>query len=707
MEEGIVIYHGFLKKSPPEHRLMRSWQRRFFVLRSNKKLFYYKSEKDKKPVKDPIDLHTCRCVEANLQHNKFPYVFSVNTVNRTYYMVADSQEIMDTWVEKLCFVCGFERQDESSPGTRSRPTVPIESPAKAAANSYTLSHPSTCPLSAPPDQQGSCKERSHSDPQDPQEIIRRATSQYNANLQRRKSTQCVKESVPKRLGNSPSGLPKVSEGYDSLPNPVPLEERNSWYDDVPPPRTVSPASAQRPPRHRMENYDIVVPHRKSQELAISPMTNYDIVPPTHRPASENYDIVPLRKRESDPSDLYDVPPYLSEDFEQETYDSVPRRSLSTSLNNAEIYDVVPQRKITPDGSPSECYDIVPPPRPKKPSSPQDLYDIVPPPRPESDDIYDIAPPAKQMLSDDVYDTPPSASEISQRVYQKDARCPIAAAPDRALEAYDQIPPPRPKKSPDSGSSNLNASLSSQCSLNDQFDRDSGSFNDDIYDIPPKPGAELYDVLPGKSDDIYDIPPGFTPTPKADTAPAVDRSVKPPTVDRLTKPPVNRTLKPSMDMSVPNVHPYENLGPDRVSLGLAASCDRIRKQESYDKCYTDMQPCRSDSTRCYSFSKEQSRDDECYEDMQPILESIPKRESGVHSNSSSSDGEEDKDIVARNNRRAALQYCEVQIVEGSSQTRLQAPASQRNASSHYTTINEESTKAFQQTCSARKECLDHI
>lgn len=54
------------------------------------------------------------------------------------------------------------------------------------------------------------------------------------------------------------------------------------------------------------------------------------------------------------------------------------------------------------------------------------------------------------------------------------------------------------------------------------------------------------------------------------------------------------------------------------------------------------------------------------------------------------------------RSASLQYCEVQIVDG--QSKCQMPVSKRSADSHYTTINEESTKAFLQTC--RQQELSH-
>lgn len=89
------------------------WQKRFFVLHANKKLHYYKNEKEKRPVKDPINLALCKSVESHLDHYKFDNVFSVVTEHRTYYLVAGSRQDMENWVEKLCHVCGFRRTDDN------------------------------------------------------------------------------------------------------------------------------------------------------------------------------------------------------------------------------------------------------------------------------------------------------------------------------------------------------------------------------------------------------------------------------------------------------------------------------------------------------------------------------------------------------------------------------------------------------------------
>ena len=90
------------------------WQKRYFVLHTNKKLHYYKNDKEKRPVKDPINLALCKTVESHLANQKFKNVFSVVTDQRTYFLVADTQFEMENWVEKICNVCGFTRTDNSN-----------------------------------------------------------------------------------------------------------------------------------------------------------------------------------------------------------------------------------------------------------------------------------------------------------------------------------------------------------------------------------------------------------------------------------------------------------------------------------------------------------------------------------------------------------------------------------------------------------------
>jgi len=133
----------------------------------------------------------------------------------------------------------------------------------------------------------------------------------------------------------------------------------------------------------------------------------------------------------------------------------------------------------------------------------------------------------------------------------------------------------------------------------------------------------------------------------DAPPAVDRSSKPPPVCRTNKPsqdhtnlapPVDRACKPALTRpSGDEPHSYENMGlPVRrgtmtKSHSMPETDVRNYQQETD---YFDMQPYRSEDTRCYSFSRDHHVTTDCYEDMEP---QAINRESGVHSNSSSDEG----------------------------------------------------------------------
>jgi len=83
-------------------------------LHANKLLHYFKNEKEKRPVKEPINLAFCKSVESHLAHVRFKNVFSIVTEQRTYYLVAESEREMVNWVDKLCTVCGFRRTDDNN-----------------------------------------------------------------------------------------------------------------------------------------------------------------------------------------------------------------------------------------------------------------------------------------------------------------------------------------------------------------------------------------------------------------------------------------------------------------------------------------------------------------------------------------------------------------------------------------------------------------
>ncbi|KAE8630257.1 hypothetical protein XENTR_v10000756 [Xenopus tropicalis] len=131
---GEVVCSGWLRKSPPEKKLKRfAWKRRWFVLRSGRLtgdpdvLEYYKNDHAKKPIRI-IDLNLCEQVDAGLVFNKKEfensYIFDIKTIDRVFYLVAESEEEMNKWVRNICDICGFNPTDEDvvKPAVNSEPS---------------------------------------------------------------------------------------------------------------------------------------------------------------------------------------------------------------------------------------------------------------------------------------------------------------------------------------------------------------------------------------------------------------------------------------------------------------------------------------------------------------------------------------------------------------------------------------------------------
>uniref|UniRef100_A0A3B4FS84 GRB2 associated binding protein 2 n=1 Tax=Pundamilia nyererei TaxID=303518 RepID=A0A3B4FS84_9CICH len=126
MSGGEIIFQGWLRKSPPEKKLRRyAWKKRWFILRSGRMsgdpdvLEYYKNDHSKKPIR-VIDLQCCEQVDAGLtfKRKEFQdsYVFDIKTVDRTFYLVAETEEEMNKWVRSICHLCGFNQSDDSHDG---------------------------------------------------------------------------------------------------------------------------------------------------------------------------------------------------------------------------------------------------------------------------------------------------------------------------------------------------------------------------------------------------------------------------------------------------------------------------------------------------------------------------------------------------------------------------------------------------------------
>ncbi|KAM5306661.1 GRB2-associated-binding protein 1 isoform 2-T4 [Glossophaga mutica] len=158
MSGGEVVCSGWLRKSPPEKKLKRyAWKRRWFVLRSGRLtgdpdvLEYYKNDHAKKPIRI-IDLNLCQQVDAGLTFNKKEfensYIFDINTIDRIFYLVADSEEEMNKWVRCICDICGFNPTEEdvkppgnSLPAPVDLPSAVTTTPPSAQADSSSAAQP--------------------------------------------------------------------------------------------------------------------------------------------------------------------------------------------------------------------------------------------------------------------------------------------------------------------------------------------------------------------------------------------------------------------------------------------------------------------------------------------------------------------------------------------------------------------------------------
>ncbi|XP_030633262.1 GRB2-associated-binding protein 2 [Chanos chanos] len=123
MSGGEIICQGWLRKSPPEKKLRRyAWKKRWFILRSGRMsgdpdvLEYYKNDHSKKPIRI-IDLHCCEQVDAGLTFKRKEFqdsfVFDIKTSERTFYLVAETEEEMNRWVRSICQLCGFNQSEDN------------------------------------------------------------------------------------------------------------------------------------------------------------------------------------------------------------------------------------------------------------------------------------------------------------------------------------------------------------------------------------------------------------------------------------------------------------------------------------------------------------------------------------------------------------------------------------------------------------------
>lgn len=134
-----IIHEGWLTKSPPSKPIWRArWRRRWFVLRHSGELpgqyfLEYYTDQNCRKLKGKIDLDQCEQVDAGLRFEnrkqKYQHMFDVKTPKRVYYLVAESEEDMNKWVEYVCHVCGLKAYKDEDEYDYVPPTEDEEAPA--------------------------------------------------------------------------------------------------------------------------------------------------------------------------------------------------------------------------------------------------------------------------------------------------------------------------------------------------------------------------------------------------------------------------------------------------------------------------------------------------------------------------------------------------------------------------------------------------
>ncbi|XP_061904022.1 GRB2-associated-binding protein 3 isoform X1 [Entelurus aequoreus] len=161
MSAGDVVCTGWLIKSPPEKKLKRfAWRKRWFVLRRGRMsgnpdvLEYYQSKSSKKPIRT-IDLKECEVEMLNGQlgiKRDFgeKHLFVVKTSARIFYLVAKTEEEMNSWISSISHICQFGNQEEAGCSEDGLPRTPTWfQPSSDSSDRASLSSQMDC--SHPPD----------------------------------------------------------------------------------------------------------------------------------------------------------------------------------------------------------------------------------------------------------------------------------------------------------------------------------------------------------------------------------------------------------------------------------------------------------------------------------------------------------------------------------------------------------------------------
>ncbi|KAL2098067.1 hypothetical protein ACEWY4_007274 [Coilia grayii] len=649
-EETLLLECSNCLGSLSSEAVQRAWKKRWFVLRSGRLsgdpdvLEYYKNDHTKKPIR-VIDLNLCEQVDAGLTFHKkdleHSFIFDIKTIDRVFYLVADTEEDMNKWVRCICDICGFNPTDTDDPAKVMQQSggagvdVPLGSSVVGIGHSALTCVP-------PPYQPVSVSHLDSSSSLDePQDYL------WLVNC----------ESKKPETGRSHGDCSKSTSSEPDCNDNLPLHRT--------PPTACSSA------KHAPVN-GFFPSHPSS---ASSAAALYDSPPSRHGPS-----LPPA----TDPSGLYQLPRSRSQDTvmppparsasegeagELYVFNTPGRKpSLEAQMRNMTCYDIPPTpgsgcssflpwscgERVGGGGAvePLGGGEVVPPPRPPKPSLSSSMATMPAGGPPERSPTDTYAVPRSISETDGNYCVPTSAGNKALR---SNTIGPVDSTRLRkdcgSQDCYDI---PRPFASDRSGSCDFNESLHTYfknhgmmpvtsasteeldenyvpMSANSPSHRRSGSLSELIQEpnyVPMTPGTVEFSSL-GKQ-----VPPpahmGFRSSPKTPPRRPMPLN-EPPPVDRQP-PPVDRNLKPDRKGQSPKVLRAKPVGLERTDSQTIGEFPRRRKAKPAPleiKPLPEMEefqaPVRSPVTR--SFTRDPSR--------YPIATRPPS----VQSTASSTDSEE--------------------------------------------------------------------
>ncbi|XP_061737159.1 GRB2-associated-binding protein 1 isoform X6 [Nerophis ophidion] len=582
MSGGDVVCSGWLRKSPPEKKLRRyAWKKRWFMLRSGRLtgdpdvLEYYKNDHAKKPIR-VIDLNLCEQVDAGLTFNKkdleHSFIFDIKTIDRVFYLVADTEEEMNKWVRCICDICGFNPTDEEAAKAAHQSAIGglvVDTPPHPALGN--ILGPAAAVLSSvpPPYQPVSVR---HLDSQSSTEDL--PDYLWLVNCESKKPEP--HSSAPLRLsleGDREYLLLEECESRTLSPQPSlahaecskSTSSETDLNDNVPTHRT--PTSSTSSAKHSSHNG--YFPQHPASASSL-----YDSPPPRgasllsdnglyHLPRSYSQDTVLLPKSASSPTAHPD-----GDGSELYVFNTPSRKpSMERQMRELSIsYDIPPTpganstyqvpRTLSSAGVGGSEGDVMPPPRPPKPSL-GSSSGLLPPPPAERSPTDNYLVPRSASETDGNYCVPTSAGTKALRSNTiGTVDCSRIRKDFASQDCYDI---PRSFPSDKSCSFDFNESFNSYfknkgmmpvgsqsteevdqnyvpMSANSPSHHHSGSLSEPVHEtnyVPMTPGTMEFSSL-GKQ-----VPPpahmGFRSSPKTPPRRPLLSDCQPPPVDRNLKP----------------------------------------------------------------------------------------------------------------------------------------------------------------------------